>query len=511
MSRTIKSILNGVSGLILTFLTGFIGFIITNLIIRTYGSDFNGIISVSNQLINLLLIFEGGFSLAITVSLFKIGSLNDYNSINGILSAAKIYFKRIAALFFLLGTIFIIFFINYIKTDVDFWITFSLFFLIILSTSISLFFSTKYRLVFRANQDEFIINILQTVSLIVFSSIMGLFILFSFHPLWTRVILFISSLVLNLSIIVIAKRKYFYLNFQVEPRHKDILGTKDILLSKITGVVFQTFPIFLISISLGTVFASIYMVYSSIFQLVKGLLFSLINAPRESLGAFVYSNTKESLEKIFMEYQLIVFFALSFLLTTIYPLLHDFIIVYSSNFIDGNYQQNQISLLLLLTVFFEVIHIPSGNLINLSGNFGIVKKIQSFSLIFLVVSAFFLNFLYGFYGILYSVLLSTSLLSFLEVFYVHFIYFNNSSKKFLRLILPYFFASLFLVILYEEILPELSNYFLLILYSFIIGIVNFIIFSATTYTFNKNILIRVLIKVKHLIMYNKKKENYEKT
>jgi hypothetical protein len=52
-----------------------------------------------NQIVNVLLILEGGFTLASNVALFDPVSREDYLTSNGILSATRNKFKKIGALF----------------------------------------------------------------------------------------------------------------------------------------------------------------------------------------------------------------------------------------------------------------------------------------------------------------------------------------------------------------------------------------------------------------------------
>lgn len=69
MNKTRNSIYNAITSLLLTMLNGLTSIVIIQKIIEVYGSDFNGLNSTVNQLINMLLVVEGGFTLAISVSL----------------------------------------------------------------------------------------------------------------------------------------------------------------------------------------------------------------------------------------------------------------------------------------------------------------------------------------------------------------------------------------------------------------------------------------------------------
>jgi len=103
MNRTKLSTLNALLALILTLVNGLLGIVVTRLVIGYFGSDFNGLNSTVNQIVNVLLILEGGFTLASNVALFEPVSKEDYITANGILSATKKKFNKIGVLFLVMG------------------------------------------------------------------------------------------------------------------------------------------------------------------------------------------------------------------------------------------------------------------------------------------------------------------------------------------------------------------------------------------------------------------------
>ena len=70
MNRNKITMLNAISAMLLTLVNGVLGIVVTKLVIEYFGSDFNGLNSTANQIINVLLVIEGGFTLASNVVLF---------------------------------------------------------------------------------------------------------------------------------------------------------------------------------------------------------------------------------------------------------------------------------------------------------------------------------------------------------------------------------------------------------------------------------------------------------
>ena len=100
-----NSLLNAVTAMGLTLTNGLFGIVVTRFIIGCFGSDFNGLNSTANQIVNVLMIIEGGFTLASNVALFAPLSDKDYTTVNGILSATKKKFKKISLIFLAVGLV----------------------------------------------------------------------------------------------------------------------------------------------------------------------------------------------------------------------------------------------------------------------------------------------------------------------------------------------------------------------------------------------------------------------
>ena len=93
-TRSKNSLLNAVTALLMTLVNGLMGIVVTKLVISAYGSDFNGLNSTANQIVNVLLILEGGFTLASNVALFTPLTKGDLPLVNGVLAATRQKFRK---------------------------------------------------------------------------------------------------------------------------------------------------------------------------------------------------------------------------------------------------------------------------------------------------------------------------------------------------------------------------------------------------------------------------------
>ena len=105
MNKGKKSLLNAMSALIQMAAVSIIGLILTKTIISYFGSEYNGINSTVNQIINALMILEGGFTLATNVALFNPFSQDDHQTVNGIVSATRKRFVTVGLIALIIGLI----------------------------------------------------------------------------------------------------------------------------------------------------------------------------------------------------------------------------------------------------------------------------------------------------------------------------------------------------------------------------------------------------------------------
>lgn len=498
MNKTKKSLLNAITSVILSLINGLTSIVVIQKIIEIYGSDFNGLNSTVNQLINMLLVVEGGFTLAISVSLFAPLTSGDYSLINSILSASEKIFKKIGWVFLFLGTLVTLIASILIKSSLPYYIIFLSFYMMVFSTFINLYFSTKYRIVLQTDLKEYVINLLQLFFLVISQISILIIINNKYNMLYIRFIMMMNAILTSISINLYVKKKYSKVSFSELPDFGGIKGTGDVFVQKITSVLYGAFPMLFISMSVGTIFASVYIVYNNIFSLVKNLIYSIVNAPRIGFGRIISEKDKKYVFKVFSLYEYCILVLLLYALLCLGLLIRPFMNLYTRNIADGNYNNQFLIVIMLIIMFFEVIHIPSGNIINMAGKFKVGKSIQTVAAINLIIMMIVLNIFFGFYGILVAILFTAILLAILEIGYVYRIFFKMSLVTFfiptLKITLFswlsfYFQNSMFHV--------TITNFLDLFIYAMFIALFNAFILGAYSFIFEKRKSLLLLEYVKN--------------
>lgn len=501
-TRNQKSLLTALTSLAFTISNGLLGVIVTRIILVQFGSDFNGLNSTANQIVNMLLIIEGGFTLASNVALFSPLGKSDYETTNGILTATKHKFVKIGIAFLIIGLIVSFAYSAVVITGLNRALIFTIILMAIIPQTVNLIFTCTYRVLLQAEQKEYIINLISLVTT-VSAHIMNIITIPLFKQMW--LIRFITMFFTILSCIIIniyVKRNYSFINLRATPRNDLIVGTNDVFAQKITGVIYSSSPIVFLSISPvgGTMFASVYAVYNSVFAIIKSLLNGVIDAPRQGIGQLIKENDEERLWKVFEQYEYLSIMTVFCFISTASVLILPFIKLYTADITDINYSDYVIAVAMILITVFELLHIPSGQIINMSGKFNIAKKIQIAATIVIIASMSVLGQLLGIYGFLAAIILTAILLAILEIGYVHTKMFPKKLGVFFKLVLPLAITGITVCLLESWInLDIITNYlvFFAVAIAFFIG--NSLIGFLIGYLFNKTAFLGLIKRINNTL------------
>lgn len=486
-NRSKLSLWNALSAVALTMINGLFGIVVTRLIIAQYGSDFNGLNSTVNQIVNVLLVLEGGFTMASNVALFDPLTKCDYNLVNGILTATRSKFRRIGLLFLAIGLAVSVGYGFVVNSALPTEFVITVVVMTVIPAAFNLFYATTYRVLLQAQQKEYAISLITTIT-IALGHVSNIVLVAVEGPMWmVRFNTMVFNLLNSVLIVCYVKRKAPFLNFAVIPHPERISGTNDVMVQKITGVIYNSAPIVFLSVSPvgGTLLASVYAVYNNVFSMLKSLLHALIDAPRLSFGQLLTERKREDIWLVFAQYEYAAFSAVYVLLCTCGALIMPFINLYMDGITDVNYYDLAIAVFMLLIAAVEMIHIPSGHLINMAGEFRISRNFQLISCIVLLIGMVVGGSIWGIYGMLGAVLLVAFILACLEIGYVHTRFFQGRLGKLARLLFPMSLSSLAICYLEMHIPLRVDSYLSFLVYGIVFTLVNTFFVFSVGFIFNR--------------------------
>lgn len=423
-SRSNYSMLNAVTAALYTLFYGLSSLVATRFVLVVYGSDFNGISATAMQIVNILLIFEAGVTVATNVALFDPIRRGDRDAIDAILSTVKRAYILIGLCYIGVGTAVSLLFANLAKSDIGAGYIFWIIMMAILPSGMNLVFSTKYSVLICSEQKEYQLNIAKLITMTLGQIAIVVLAIYQCSILLVRTAVFIAAAANCFCIVAIGRRQHPDVNYQKKVDFKLLQGTKDICMQKIAGVVIGTTPAILISILNNTMLTSVYSVYLNVITMIKSFMLSVINAPRMSIGNMLADGNREKAREVFLKYEMIVFLMITPVAMAYCALVMPFVEIYTLGVHDIEYRNLLIAAVLIVDLYVNCIHMPSGILMNMAGCFQKCKVIQIRALcVFAVFSAVgFL--LYNIYGLIIAVLISTIATAVGEVCYAHRTFFH---------------------------------------------------------------------------------------
>ena len=154
--RTKKTLINISTSLLLEVVTIVYGFVVPRLIIRTFGSEVNGLICSMANYIGYITLLQSGVGSVVKASLYKPLANKDKDTLNTIVATANRFFDKIAVITVIYILLLSVCFPLLTGTDFGWFYTASLVVIIGASTAAQYFFGITYQMLLEADQRAYI-------------------------------------------------------------------------------------------------------------------------------------------------------------------------------------------------------------------------------------------------------------------------------------------------------------------------------------------------------------------
>ena len=480
-----KSILNSVASFLSIMVNSLFSVVLGRLVIQYLGSDYNGVNATATQILTILTLVEGGLTTASTVALFEPYITKNFQKINDILTTTSKQLQKVAVQTFFIGVIIAIFYCSLIKSNLDTYIIFIVFILSISSTAFNLYYVNTYRLVFQVDQREYYVNFIITISNIIMQVVSMLVISYTQNIILVRLVYFIFNIVTGLIIRYVTKRKYSFIDVNQNYEPQLITGTKDVIISKFTSVIYSSASVLFLSVFVSTISTSIYVTYNNVVSIIKNCIYSVVNAPQNAIGQLWASGDKKKIIDIFNEYEYIVFLLSLCLFSITYIMIIPFVNIYTRSIADVNYIDYLLPILIIGILFLEIIHIPSGIVILMSGDFKISRNIQLITCILLIIFDIVGAQSFELYGLLFGTLFVNLILALLEMLYVRKIKLQMNLSRYYKIYFPLLVIGFFICYIGSKIIWSIKmDVFRFVLYGFITTIMIGVFFLIASLLIN---------------------------
>ena len=500
MNRTERTAANAVTEIVAVVVQSLLGLVVTRTLIMTVGSDYSGINSTSGQLLTFLSLIEGGFTLAALVKLYEPYGRGDWESINRYLSLSAGTFRRMGVLYLLTGTATVCIYAPFVKTSAPISVTASIMILSVLPSAFSVYWVSRFRLLYQVSQSEYVVYIIQIATNIPMYVTEIIILKTTSNIIYARLCVAVFQILSGLLLGSVAMRKFRKADFSRDPGGVEITGTKDVFVSRLCSIVHSASPFLFISSFIGTAYTSVYAVYSSVFTVIGSVMNALLIAPRNALGQMFSSDERERIETVYNEYELISTAVMAVLYSVTFALIIPFVRLYTGSATDINYVDVPLALLFVLNEVCYVIHIPAGTCLEVSGSFRVIRRIHSAAAALIIVLSLAGALFGGLYGILGAKLLTSIFLMTAEILSVRGNVLKSRFSTFFRINMPSIVTGNVLAAAeYFIVSGSVTGVFLFVMYGTALVLVNTLLIAFVNALVNRSYFLSALRRIRSIL------------
>lgn len=369
IKKGMKNVIYSIVGQIIILV---IGIMIPRLVIVSYGSETNGLISSISTIITYLSLLEAGIGAATIQALYKPVSENNRDGINSILSATHQYYKKTGIIYlsFVCGIAAIYPLI--VKNSFSYWFVSTMVLIVGLPGVINFFFQRKFRTYMETVGDNYILTNLNTITTIATSILKIVLLKLGVSILIVQFIYCFSSLVQMIYVYAYIKKRYGWINVHVKPNKSALSQKNAALVHQICGLITTSTDVVILSAFCDLFTVSIYAVYNMVFNIVGTALQSVNSSVQYILGN-TYCKGIEPYKKVVRTYETCYMALTSALMLVCYICIVPFLRMYTAGS-DINYVDNIFPILFFAIKILDAMRNASVNTISVSGHFDKTKQ-----------------------------------------------------------------------------------------------------------------------------------------
>lgn len=360
---------NFVTVIILQIVNIISGLILPRVILVSFGSEQNGLVSAIMQFLSFINLVEGGLGAVVLYELYKPLENEDENKILQILKSCDMYFNRIG-LIYVFFSVFIgcVLSIKYNQVF-DFKFTFLLTLILALGNLIQYLFCISNKQLLQANQKIYIVNIANTIQTLL--NLLITVIAIKILP-EIRFVKLMASLVFLIQPIIY--RHYIPAKYSRKHRRQmkgdfKLANRWSGLAQNLTFFINTNTDVMVISIFDTLMNVSIYSVYMLPINALKTLITAINVSYQTSFGKLYAIGNEKKYKMNFERFNSIIHAVVMIFFGTCLLLINPFIDFYTTGIHEGNYYQPIFALIMVMAIYFYCVCEPYRVVIQSTGKF----------------------------------------------------------------------------------------------------------------------------------------------
>ena len=501
MTRSQKFMYNTISSAIYQVIVMAVGFITPRVMLITYGSEINGLVSSITQFISYFNLVEAGLSGAAIYALYKPLADNDHKAINGVVSAAKKFYYISGYIFVLLVIGLACLYPILVKTEYLSPLFVGTLVLIMgVSGTLEFFTLAKYRAIISADQKSYVISFASIIHMILNTIIVVSLAKLKVNIVLLELIALLSIFLRSLILMIYTHRKYSYIDYKAEPNEKALDKRWDALYLQVLNVVQKGAPTVLATIFTNLKSVSVYSIFNMVVSGISSLLDIFMSGLSASFGDIIARKDIKTLQKAYREFEFTYYALITVVYTTALVMIMSFVKIYTNGITDVSYNQPLIGFLFVINGFLYNIKTPQGMLVISAGLYKETKVQSTIQAVIVIISGVILTPFTGLAGVLIALCLSNvyrdiDLILFIPKHVTHL-----PVKETIFRLIHTFIAIGLIIIPFIFININIQNIVQWCLYAFVVFTYSVVVICIIYFIFDKQQFKSVLLRIKRLII-----------
>jgi len=378
ISRTLFAIKNVIFNMAYQVINTVVNIIIPPLIIGTFGSVINGLISTIKQIMNYVQLVGAGISESTIVSLYEPLNDNNENKISSIYKAVAKTFNRSGILFSLASVIIAAVYPFFVEEKLNYFFIAAIVLILSVSGVSEFLLIGKYRSLLIADQKMYVVNIAQIVGSVLSSALTIALIKFGFGIVTVQLAAAIAYVCRIIVLAIYIKKNYKYIDKSAAPDYTAVSKRKAATIHQVSGLIIFGSQTLIVARFCGLAEASVYSVYNLIFTGINTVLATFSSAMLAGMGSLLTTGDKQKVTRVYeiyeLGYQILTFTVYITALVMIKP----FIALYTAGVTDAVYLRTELVFLFAAMGLLNCLRTPGATMINAMGHY---KETQNRALI----------------------------------------------------------------------------------------------------------------------------------
>lgn len=500
--RSKKALINLIWAVVELVVATVTSFIVPHVIIHTFGSSVNGLVSSIKQFLHYIALVESGIGAIGRASFYKPLADGNNEELSGNYRAIEDFYRKVAYIFLAYVAVLAVLFPFLVDYDFDWAYTAVLIVILAFSTFIQYYFGITNQTLVQSDQKKYISSALRSLTLIL-------------NMLFTIALVSVGA---NIHLVKIGSAMayairpvilYFYvsknysINKKEKPRNEILKQRWDGLAQHIAFFIHKNTDVAVLTVLANIKEVSVYSVYNLAIAGCAKVVNIFSSSLEPAFGNMIAKGEKETLKnRVSMCSTLTVQVAVV-LFSTAAIVITPFINIYTRGVTDVNYLRPAFGTIMVIAEAFYCIRLPYQSAVYAAGHFRQTRNGAIIEAVLNIVISVILVFHYGLIGVAVGTLVSMLFRTVQYIWYYHVKLIGEASGlKFegKRALISAIEVAIFT--LASSLLPEIemNGYLIWFLYSVAVGIVCAIVavvFSYMCYRKQWNDLIHIMKNLFH--------------